>query len=76
MQIVTDSGMHAMPVVGHASIFMLRPFCAVAAGGLGGLLFSDSLSDVHAATLRTRASRGKAEVFPVGVKKPRTAGLS
>ena len=64
-----------MPVVWHPRVSVLRPLGAVAAIRLGGLVFGVSLIDVHAATLRTRASRVKAEMLPHQSKTPHEAGL-
>ena len=69
MRVITRLAVRARAVIRHARIFMARPMRAIAAGFLPCFLLVYRVSEVHAANLRTRARRVKAEVFPLGIKK-------
>ena len=65
VQVMTDSGIAAMPMLRQPRVIMASPVRAVAAGGLGGLLLLDVLGDIHAANFtRARKAKQGGKCFP------------
>lgn len=55
---MADYAIHAMPVVRHPNILVLRPMLAVAAGRLRGLMLIDMLGGIHAANFTREREAG------------------